>query len=306
LTNKELAVTEKTRPMKLVEWSIDTTTKVGTITLNSPETYNALTVEMGIEFQSLCQKIIYDLTTPPTSKVASNDDDDRILDSTISDVNVIVITGAGAKAFSAGGNLSWLHSLGSNTIQRNMDLMLQFYHSFLTIRKLPVPTIAALNGPAVGAGACLALACDLRTGIDNHPCLLGFPFVSLGIHAGMGGTHLLSQALGHRSTLVNEILLTGKMLSSNEALSCGIVNQVHENNSLISAIEMAELISSRHPVATRTMIQTLREQQDVGLGACLQREALAQAICYNRQDWGKGLVAASKKNDAIFDPYPSR
>jgi enoyl-CoA hydratase/carnithine racemase len=278
----------------LVHWSVNKQTNVGTITLKAPQTYNALTVEMGLEFEQLCRIIIQKQLSFDSSE--SQD----------FDVNAIVITGAG-KAFSAGGNLAWLHSLRHNTIQRNTDLMLAFYQSFLIVRQLPVPVVAALNGPAVGAGACLALACDLRVGVVGHQGILGFPFTSLGIHPGLGGTHLLSQCLGHRSGLVHEIMYLSKMLSSAEAAEYGLLNRVHDNASE-SALEMATDIALQHPLATRTMIQTLRSQQDaagLGLSACLQREALAQAICYSRNDWGAGLKAVAAKQRAIFEPYSS-
>jgi enoyl-CoA hydratase/carnithine racemase len=268
---------------KLVGWSVNEETKVGTITLQAPETYNALTVEMGQDFAVLCREITHDLTTGQQ------------------DVHAIVLQGQGDDAFSAGGNFEWLKSLQHNSVHENADIMLQFYSSFLCVRRLPVPVIAAIQGPAIGAGACLALACDLRTAAPKRK-ILGFTFSSLGIHSGMGGSHLLQCALGGPSAIINEILLTGKVLSGDEALELGLVNRVAED-AKGAAYELASKIADQHPVAIRTMLQTIRQHQDDGLEQALQREALAQAICYNREDWGEGVDAISEKRDPVFDSY---
>jgi len=270
----------------LVGWEVDQATKVGTITLQSEKTYNALTVEMGYEFSTLCRKITHDLTTGGQN------------------VNVIVLTGEGDNAFSAGGNRDWLRSLKNNSVHENTDLMLNFYNSFLCIRKVPVPVIAAMPGPAIGAGAGLALACDMRTAAAKRG-ILGFNFSRLGIHSGMGGSHLLEKALGGPSAIMNEILLTGKILSGKECLELGLVNRV-SNYPKKAAYELAEEVSAQHPVSIRTLVQTLRVRQDDGLEAALQREAFAQAVCYNRSDWGEGVSAVAEKRDPVFDIYHTK
>ena len=267
----------------LVRWEVNPTTKVGTITLQSPESFNALTVEMGREFHALITQIRHDLT------------DGR------HNVNAIVLQGAGDKAFSAGGNVTWLKSLRQNTIPENEELMLQFYKSFLCIRKVQVPVVAALQGPAVGAGCCLALACDLRVAAEHHPKILGFTFSKLGIHSGMGGSYLLQNALASRA-LSNEFLLTGKTISGEEAYRLGLVNRL-SSNPKEEAHRLALEVAKQNPVAVRTMIQTLRHQQDKGLDEALCLEAKAQALCYSRDDWGEGVDAAIQKRDPVFDDY---
>lgn len=270
---------------KLVGWKVDEGTKIGTITLQAPDTYNALTVEMGHEFSAICRQITHDLTLGQQ------------------DVHAIVLTGQGDDAFSAGGNFDWLRSLGNNSVHQNADIMLQFYTSFLCVRRLPVPVIGAIQGPAIGAGAGLALACDLRTAADKQK-ILGFTFSSLGIHSGMGGSHLLHTALGGPSAIINEILLTGKVLSGAEALELGLVNSV-SGDPKGAAYELAGKVAAQHPVAIRTMIQTIRQRQDDGLDEALQREAFAQAVCYNREDWGEGVNAIAERRETVFDPYHS-
>ena len=266
----------------LVGWEVDETTKVGTITLQSPQSFNALTVEMGEAFYSTITQIRHDLTEGKQN------------------VNSIVLMGAGDKAFSAGGNVAWLKSLRHNTIPENEELMLNFYKSFLCIRKVPVPVVAALQGPAVGAGCCLALACDLRVAAPK-PQILGFTFSKLGIHSGMGGSHLLQQVLP-QTALSNELLLTGKTIGGDEAHRLGLVNALSDNPKE-EARRLAVEIAKQNPVAIRTMIATLRHQQDKGLDEALRMEAKAQAICYSRDDWGEGVDAAIEKREPIFDDF---
>jgi enoyl-CoA hydratase/carnithine racemase len=262
--------------------------KVGTITLQSPKTLNALTVEIGQEFQALVSQISKDLYEE-------------------SNVQAIVLQGQGDKAFSAGGNLEWLQSLSENSVHANVDLMMQFYKSFLCMRQqLPVPIIAALQGPAMGAGACLALACDLRVAASENTPILGFPFAKLGIPSGMGGLYLLQQS-GISAVQANEILLLGKTLTGEEALELGLVNRlVAKEQVQQEAKALAQEIAHNHPVAIRSMIQSLRLDRDRGLADALYRDAHAQAMCYNRADWGLGVQAVAEKRAAEFDDYHSK
>ena len=267
----------------LVGWEVDENTKVGTITLQSPESFNALTMEMAAAFHNTITQIRHDLTEGKQN------------------VNSIVLMGAGDKAFSAGGNVAWLKSLRHNTIPENEALMLNFYQSFLCIRKVPVPVVAALQGPAVGAGCCLALACDLRVAAAHKAAILGFTFSRLGIHSGMGGSHLLQQVLP-QTALSNELLLTGKTIGGEEALRLGLVNAV-STDPKEKARQLAIEIANQNPMAIRTMITTLRYQQDKGLDEALRLEAKAQAVCYSRNDWGEGVDAAIEKREPVFDDY---
>ncbi|KAL7563763.1 hypothetical protein ACA910_020448 [Epithemia clementina (nom. ined.)] len=279
----------------LVGWRIsDKDDRIGILTLQSSRTYNALTVEMGREFSDMVRHLIQNVIS-------------------VRDLRAIILTGEGNNAFSAGGDLDWLRSLKSNSVHANADLMISFYNSFLCIRQVPIPVIAAMNGPAMGAGAGLALACDLRVGVST-PKLLGLNFTKLGIHSGMGGSYFLKLALP-ATTAANEILLMGKTLSGQESLDLGLINRLvpgssdnnsssnNSTNAVDVALEMGMELAQQHPVALRMMVQTLRSQQDVGLQQALQREAIAQATCYNRADWGEGVNAVAEKRDPQFDEY---
>lgn len=274
----------------LVSWTVSEDGKVGTIELHSKATFNALTVEMGRDFRSLIQKLEIDFHSD-------------------CDIRAIVLQGEGDKAFSAGGNLEWLQSLSHNPVHINVDLMLQFYSSFLCLReKLPVPVVAALNGPAMGAGACLALACDLRVATnDDETPVLGFPFAKLGIPSGMGGLYLLQHS-GMSTAKANEILMLGQSLTGPEADHLGLINRLVSKDEVKSAaLKLADEIATKHPVAIRSMIRSCRLEQDlhmgIGLSEALNRDAHAQAMCYARQDWGQGLQAAARKEEATFDSY---
>jgi enoyl-CoA hydratase/carnithine racemase len=122
----------------------------------------------------------------------------------------------------------------------------------------------------------------------------------------MGGTHLLEVALGGPSAKLNEILLTGKILSGEEAFELGLVNRLVDTaeEAKSAALELASSIADHtHPVAVRTMLQTIRQRQDAGLEAALQREAFAQAVCYSRRDWGEGVHAVADRRPPQFHGY---
>ena len=277
----------------------DTTTTtnkfVGTLTLNSPSNLNALTVELGRAFESVVRQVGHDLQQNRARKHTTAQGHPP--------VDVVVLQGAGDVAFSAGGDLEWLQSLRHNTVHENADAMGQFYHSFLCLRRyIPVPVIAALHGPAMGAGAGLALACDLRTAAPRLK-ILGLHFTQLGIHTGMGASHYLPQAIQAGSAIINEILLAGKILSGQECYQLGLVNRLDDDAKGAAYQLAAEVVGHAHPLAVRTVLQTLRRNQDVGLELALQREAWAQAACYAREDWGEGVRAVAEKRPPVFDPY---
>src|SRR5689334_20064559 len=137
-------------------------------------------------------------------------------------VRAVVVTGEGT-AFCAGGDLSWIDAGGAE-VDALRTKMRAFYLNWLSIRDLEVPVIAAVNGPAIGAGLCLALACDLRYAAAG--ARLGAPFVKLGMHAGMAGTWLLPNVVGEAHA--RDLLLTGRVVDAEEALRLGLVSRVIE------------------------------------------------------------------------------
>src|ERR1700710_2942518 len=134
-------------------------------------------------------------------------------------VRVVVVTGEG-KAVCSGGNTGWIASEPEAEVDYLRTRMMAFYRAWLSIRKLEVPTIAAVNGHAIGAGLCLALACDIRYAAEGAK--LGAPFVKLGMHPGMGPTYLLPDAGGEANA--RELLLTGRTVDAAEAQRLGRVS----------------------------------------------------------------------------------
>jgi len=211
-------------------------------------------------------------------------------------VRCVVVTGAGS-AFCAGGDLSWIAESPDLTVDAIRDRMLPFYRTWLSIRDLEAPSIAAVNGHAVGAGLCLALACDLRYAARG--ARLSAPFTQLGMHAGMAATWLLPEAVGIAAA--RELLLTGRPVQDDEALRLGLVNGVSDPASLLDdALAVAGRIAAAGPIATRLTKSGLRAGGHASLEEALQFEALAQPVTFATEDLREGLAATKEKRKPRF------
>ena len=212
-------------------------------------------------------------------------------------VRVVVVTGEGS-AFCSGGNTSWIASEPDATVDRLRTRMLPFYRAWLSIRRLEVPTIAAVNGAAIGAGLCLALACDLRYAAAG--VRLGAPFVRLGMHAGMGATWLLPDVVGEAAA--RDLLLTGRTVDAEEALRLGLVSRVLPDESFLDEVlAVADGIAATAPVASRLTTVALREGPPADLAAALQWEALAQPVTLATADLQEGIAAARERRAPVFE-----
>ncbi|KAF2076601.1 hypothetical protein CYY_002087 [Polysphondylium violaceum] len=241
---------------------------VSILKLNKPTTLNALTFTMGEEFKKLVAQL-------------ENE----------SDLKCVVLTGAG-KAFSSGGDLNFLRERAADTPENNAKIMEKFYKTFLCIRNIPVPVIAAVNGHAIGAGLCLALATDIR--IASTKASLGLTFVGVNLHPGMAATHFLPRMVGHQ--VASRLILTGDVLSAEESKRLGIVVDVAEPDQLMNnALEMASTIAKRSPFAVRSSTKTLRTLSGLGLDSSLQREADAQSQCYAQETFLSNPIFLEKK-----------
>ena len=210
-------------------------------------------------------------------------------------VRVVVVTGEGS-AFCSGGDTSWIADDPGATVDELRTRMLPFYRAWLSIRRLEVPTIAAVNGPAIGAGLCLALACDLRYAASGAQ--LGVPFVRLGMHAGMAGTWLLPDVVGPAHA--RDLLLTGRVIDADEALRIGLVSSVHEPGTLLDdVLGTAAEIAATAPIPSRLTTLALR-QRHADLETCLQWEALAQPVTLATADLQEGIAAAREKRPPVF------
>ncbi|MDN3352787.1 enoyl-CoA hydratase-related protein [Actinomadura sp. DC4] len=212
------------------------------------------------------------------------------------ELRCVVVTGAGS-AFSSGGDLTWIAERGEVEVAPLRDHMLEFYRTWLSIRDLEVPTVAAVNGAAVGAGLCLALACDLRyAAVDAK---LVAPFTRLGIHPGMAATYLLPEAGG--LPLAREMLFTGRVVTGAQAERYGLVNRaVPREDVLGEALGVAAEIAARAPVATRLTKAALAGGGPPSLEAALRWESLAQPVTMASADLAEGIAAQREKRVPRF------
>jgi len=211
-------------------------------------------------------------------------------------VRCVVVTGEGS-AFCAGGDLSWIGESPDMSVDAIRDRMLPFYRTWLSIRDLEVPSIAAVNGHAVGAGLCLALACDLRYAARGAK--LSAPFTQLGMHAGMAATWLLPEAVGIAAA--RDLLFTGRPVADDEALRLGLVNGVYDAGELMdSVLQVAGRIATAGPIATRLTKAGLRAGGHPSMEAALQYEALTQPVTFATEDLSEGLAATREKRKPQF------
>ena len=208
----------------------------------------------------------------------------------------VVVTGAGT-AFSSGGELSFLRDTNAIAVAPLRDRMLAFYRSWLAIRDLEVPTIAAVNGHAVGAGFALALACDLRYAAEDAKMLV--PFTALGLHPGMATTWLLPEVAG--LPLARELLFTGRAVTGTEAAAYGLVNRaVPREKVLAEALDVAGRIAEQAPIATRLTKVALANGGHRDMESALRWESLAQPVTMTSKDMVEGLAAQREKRRPRF------
>ncbi|WP_329241365.1 enoyl-CoA hydratase-related protein [Actinoallomurus sp. NBC_01490] len=211
-------------------------------------------------------------------------------------VRCVVVTGAGS-AFSSGGDLGWIAGRGRVDVPPLRDHMLAFYRTWLAVRDLEVPTVAAVNGAAVGAGLCLALACDLRYAASDAKLVA--PFTRLGIHPGMAATYLLPEAGG--LPLAREMLFTGRVVTGEEAAAHGLVNRAVPREDVLGvALEIAGRIAEAAPVATRLTKAALADGGQPSLEAALRWESLAQPVTMASEDLAEGIAAQREKRTPRF------
>lgn len=249
---------------------------VAVVTLHDPERRNAMTPEMG------------DALRDTFLELATDDG-----------LRVAVLTGT-PPAFSAGGDLGMLEEHARRTRDEGFDAsdeMRSFYDRFLELRSLPVPVVAAINGHAVGAGLCVALACDLR--FVAHEAKVGLNFSRLALHPGMGGSWFLPRILGQQRAA--KWLYTGRLFSGTEAASDGLaLEALPADEVLPAAMALAEEIAAASPLVVRQLRATLAASPVNGLDEQLDLEAAMQAVNYGTEDLAEGLAAGRARRDPEF------
>jgi enoyl-CoA hydratase/carnithine racemase len=248
---------------------------VATITLNRPERLNALTFEV---YRELSDTIF-----------ALRDE---------ADVRVLVITGTG-RAFCSGGDV---HDIIGELFSRDMEGLLAFTRMTCelvhNIRALPQPVIASLNGTTAGAGACIALASDMR--IASEEARIAFLFVKVGLSgADMGAAYLLPRVVG--LTKATELLYTGDFISAHEAERIGLYNRVVPTVQLPSVTsDFARRLANGPVFALAKTKEMLNREFNMNLESALECEAQAQAICMQHPDYKEAYDAFVEKREPRF------
>ena len=243
------------------------------LTLDNPDMRNAMSDEMTSSWVAAIDELAADTS-----------------------VRVVVVTGAGS-AFCSGGDTGWIASEPDASVDELRARMMPFYRAWLSVRRLEVPTIAAVNGHAIGAGLCLALACDIRYAAAGAK--LGLPFNKLGMHAGMAGTWLLPNVVGPAHA--RDLLLTGRLVEANEALRLGLVSQVVDPDVFLQEVlAIAAGIAATAPIAARLTKLALADGGHADFESALQWEALAQPMTLATHDLQEGICAAREKRMPTF------
>ncbi len=253
-----------------------TDTGIATITLNRPERLNALTFEVYREL---------------TDTFAALRDE--------KDVRVVVITGFG-RAFCSGGDV---RDIIGELFARNMEGLLEFTRMtcelIRNMRALPKPIIASLNGTTAGAGACIALASDIR--LANEDAKIAFLFIKVGLSgADMGAAYLLPRVVG--LTRAAELLYTGDFVSAPEAERIGLYNRVVPADQLAETTrEFAERLTKGPAFALARTKEMLNRELNMNLDTALECEAQAQALCMQHSDYREAYEAFVAKREAKFE-----
>jgi enoyl-CoA hydratase len=210
------------------------------------------------------------------------------------DVRAVVVTGAGTRAFCAGSDVKEFEGLAGRVAQGKL---LYEKYVYRKLAELPVPTIAAIEGDALGGGLELALCCDLR--IASARARLGMPEVRLGVIPGSGGTQRLPAVVG--PARAKELILVGELISAQRAEQIGLVNAVAgEGKALTAATDMAQRIAQRGPTAVREAKRLIERARDLDLDAGLAAELDASDRVFASEDMLEGARAFFAKRPPEF------
>jgi enoyl-CoA hydratase len=246
---------------------------VTTLRVDAPERRGSLDVEMAAALVDACAALREDRS-----------------------VRCVVVTGTG-RDFCSGADLGAVRGLASGVLARR-ELLQRYYRAFLDVRDLPQPTIAAVGGPAVGAGLNLALCCDLR--IAGQSARFGATFVRLGIHPGGGAAYLLARLVGPAAA--SELLLVGEVIGAARALEIGLVNRLVDDDVLAAeAAGVARSIAIGAPAVVRMTKRALRIALDADFAAVLELESVAQAASQEHDDAGEGWAAFRERRLPRFE-----
>lgn len=240
-------------------------------TINRPDKWNALNKEVFDELKHLVDVLETDKTA-----------------------RVLILTGAGDKAFCGGADLKERQGMNEKDVLVRFEFI---RHLFMRVEKLGIPTIAAINGSALGGGMEIALACDLRIAVEG--AVMGFPEVDLAIIPGNGGTQRLSRLIGMAKAL--ELILLAKRFTAKEAYAYGIVNAVVPPKDLMTqTMAMAAKLLESGPIALKAAKHAIRTGMERTLEQGLIVETEAYKACLYSKDRMEGLKAFAEKRKPSY------
>jgi len=244
--------------------------RVAIVTINRPDKRNALNIKTREEGAAVLDEL--------------RDDES---------IHVVVITGAGDKAFIAGADIG---EFAGRTALMQRDVMVQ-RSLFNAIDTFPKPVIAMINGYCLGGGCEVALACDIRIASENAS--LGQPEINLGIIPGGGGTQRLTRLVGEGKAM--ELILSGQIIDAKTALEIGLVNHVVPFAELeTKTMQIANTIAEKGPIAVRLAKEAVKIAARTNLDEGLRREVDLFALCFATEDKDEGVKAFLEKRKPVF------
>ncbi|KAF9509871.1 hypothetical protein BS47DRAFT_1377523 [Hydnum rufescens UP504] len=243
---------------------------IAAISLNRPQAKNAISMQLLSELRA-------------SIDAASNDPSIRVL----------IIRSSERGSFCSGADLIERRTMSATAVS---DFLSDLRLAFSALEDFRMPTIAAIDGPALGGGLELALACDFRIA-GSDVTKIGLPETKLGIIPGAGGTQRAARLLG--ITKAKELIFTGRMLTASEALTCGLVEYVAES-AFDRALQLANEISSAAPLALRAAKMAISRADQVPLERGLDFERACYAPLLRSKDRGEALEAFKEKRKPIF------
>ncbi|QOS99511.1 enoyl-CoA hydratase/isomerase family protein [Brevibacterium sp. JNUCC-42] len=245
--------------------------QVGILTIQRPEVYNCLNLVTLERFQRLLTEVATD-----------------------AEIRVVVITGAGDKAFCSGADLKERKTMHQSQVQQYIRTIRDV---FTQVERLSVPVIAAMNGVAFGGGLELALACDLR--VMSETAQTGLTETSLGIIPGAGGTQRLPRLIGKGKA--KELILTARRIGAQEALEIGLVNHLAPVEQVLdTSLSLAQQIALNAPIALAQAKWAIDFGMEVDMATGLAIESNAYQILVPTKDRLEGLVAFAEKRKPVY------